>query len=61
VPVWRCAHDCLGADIAAGAGTAFDDEWLSEPFGQPLADQTRQDVADPPGGKPTIQRTGCDG
>src|SRR5262249_41672886 len=45
VAVRRCAHDRLGADIAARAGSILDDERLTEPLRQPLTHQTRDDVA----------------
>src|SRR5258708_938169 len=45
VAVRRCAHDRLGADIAAAARSVLDDEWLAEPPRQPLTHQTRDDVA----------------
>jgi hypothetical protein len=34
----------LCADIAAGTGPVLDDELLTEPLRQPLADQARRDV-----------------
>src|SRR5215470_7304102 len=45
VAVRRCAHDRLGADIAARAWSILDDEWLTEPLRQPLTHQKRDDVA----------------
>src|SRR5262249_37646785 len=45
VAVRRCAHDRLGADIAARAWSILDDERLTEPLRQPLTHQTRDDVA----------------
>ena len=54
-------HDCLGGDIAAGARTVLDNEWLAEPLRQPLADQARNDVGDAASGKADDQRTGRDG
>jgi hypothetical protein len=32
IAVRRCAHDRLGADIAAGSRSVLDDEWLAEAF-----------------------------
>ena len=55
-------YDRLGTDVAAGARPVVDDEWLTEPLRQPLADQARDDVG--PARRletPTIQRTGRDG
>src|SRR5262245_32687065 len=40
VAVRRCAHDRLGADIAARAWSILDDERLTEPLRQPLTHQT---------------------
>ena len=39
VAVRRRIHDILGADRAAGAGSALDQELLAEPVRQPLCDQ----------------------
>src|SRR5262249_6957526 len=39
-----CAYDRLGGNIAAGARAVLDNEWLAEPFRQPLADQPCNDV-----------------
>jgi hypothetical protein len=44
VAVRRCAHDGLGADIAAAARPVLDHEWLAKPLRQPLTDQTGDDV-----------------
>jgi hypothetical protein len=44
VAVRRRADGDFGGDIAGGAGPVLDDEWLSEPLGQPLADEAREDV-----------------
>jgi hypothetical protein len=44
VPSGGCVHHGLGADVAAGARPVLDDEGLTQPFGQPLADQPRGDV-----------------
>ena len=55
VAVRRRMHDRLGAEVAAGARSVLDDELLAEPLGQALTDQPRPD---PPGGAPTIKRTG---
>ena len=44
VAVRRRAHGHFGADVGGGAGPVLDDEWLSEPLGQPLADEAREDV-----------------
>src|SRR5262249_27664010 len=41
---WR-THDRLGGQSATGTHTILDDEWLAELLRQPLADQTREDVA----------------
>src|SRR5262249_46420124 len=41
---WR-THDPLGGESATGTHTILDDEWLAELLRQPLADQTREDVA----------------
>jgi hypothetical protein len=38
------AHDRLGGDIAAGARSVFNNERLTEPFRQRLADQPCNDV-----------------
>ena len=38
------AHDCLSADIAAGAGTIFNDELLTQPLRQPLPHEPRSNV-----------------
>ena len=54
-------HDRLGGNIAAGARAVFNDEWLTTALRQPLTDQPREDITGPPGGKPTIKRTGRDG
>src|SRR5215510_8003219 len=51
VAVRRCAHDRLGADIAARAWSILDDERLTEPLRQPLTDQARDDVSWAAGGK----------
>jgi hypothetical protein len=44
VSVGRRTHHRLGGDIAGGARSILDDEWLTEPFRQPLTDQARDDV-----------------
>src|SRR6516225_6603047 len=44
IAVGSRAHDCFGADIAAGAGTIFNDELLTQPLRQPLPDQPRSNV-----------------
>src|SRR5438552_13752596 len=44
VAVRGCAHDRLGADVAAAAWPVLDDEWLAESLRQPLSHQTRGDV-----------------
>src|SRR5262249_30045848 len=47
----RRAHDRLGRDIGARARSVLDDEWLAEPFLQPLSDQARADVGGAAGGE----------
>src|SRR5580700_3025145 len=48
----RCGlHHCLGRDIASGAGSVLNDEWLTKPLGQPLSQQAREDVGRAAGGK----------
>ena len=49
VAVRRRIHDCLGGDIAAGAGAVLDDELLAEPLRQALTHEPRQDVGDTAG------------
>jgi hypothetical protein len=44
IAVRRCAHDRLGADIAAGSRSVLDHEWLAEALRQPLSDQARDGV-----------------
>jgi hypothetical protein len=44
IAVRRCAHDRLGADIAAGSRSVLDDEWLAEALRQPLSHQARDGV-----------------
>jgi hypothetical protein len=44
VAIGRRAHRGLGADVAAGAGPALDNECLAKPFGEPLRHQPRRDV-----------------
>jgi hypothetical protein len=44
-------HHCLSADVAAGAGTVFDDELLTKLYRQPLAYQAGENVGCAPGGK----------
>jgi hypothetical protein len=44
VAVRRCAHDRLGADIAAAARSVLDNKLLAEPLRQPLTHRTRDDV-----------------
>src|SRR6266849_2060212 len=44
-------RDRIGADIASGTRSVLDDELLAEPLRQPLAHQTRNDVA-PAAGRP---------
>src|SRR3954447_8800745 len=44
VPVRRSIRDRLRREIAAGAGPAFDHEWLPELFRQMLAEETRQHI-----------------
>jgi hypothetical protein len=51
VTVGRRSDDDLGGDIAAGPSTVLDHERLTEPLRQPLARQTREDVAPSSGGK----------
>src|SRR5262249_32970597 len=43
--VRRCPHDAFGADIAAGARSVLDDEWLGEPLRQRLTHEPRDGVA----------------
>src|SRR5882757_5477643 len=40
----RCMHDGFGGDIAAGAGSVVDNEWLAEPVRKPLCYDARLDV-----------------
>src|SRR5262249_4261866 len=44
VAIGRRAHDRLGGDIAASTRPVLDDDWPAEPFRQPLAHQTCDDV-----------------
>jgi hypothetical protein len=44
IAVRRRTHDRLGANIAAATRPVFNDEWLAEPFRQPLTQQARIDV-----------------
>src|SRR6516225_10076680 len=44
-------HHCLSADVAAGAGTVFDDESLTKLYRQPLAYQAGENVGCASGGK----------
>src|SRR5215470_13196498 len=44
IAVRRCAHDRLGAYIAAGSRSVLDDEWLAEALRQPLSHQARDGV-----------------
>ena len=44
------AHRSLGRDVPAGAGPVLDQEWLAEPFRQPLTEQARRDVGAAAGG-----------
>jgi hypothetical protein len=44
IAVRRCAHDRLGADIAAGSRSVLDHEWLAEALRQPLSHQARDGV-----------------
>ena len=50
ISVPRRAHDGLGGDIAGRARTVLNDEWLSEPFRQPLTHEACDDVAHTAGG-----------
>jgi DNA invertase Pin-like site-specific DNA recombinase len=58
IPIRGRLHDRLRADRAAPSWPVFDDEGLAQSLRQPLADQTRGDIAPTPGGAPTIMRTG---
>src|SRR5262249_22259892 len=44
VAIGRRARDRLRGDIAASTPPVLDDEWPAEPFRQPLAHQTCDDV-----------------
>ena len=44
VAVRRRSYDQFGGDIAAGARSVFDDDWLTEPFRQSLSHEARDDV-----------------
>src|SRR5262249_42069580 len=44
VAVRRCAHDRLGADIAAATRSVLDDELLAQALRQPLTHQASEDV-----------------
>jgi hypothetical protein len=44
------AHDRLGTDVATRARAVLDDEWLPEPFREPLTQQTCKDVGSATGG-----------
>ena len=44
VAVGRRAHDRFGADVAGAAGPVVDDDGLTEPLREPLADQAREHV-----------------
>src|SRR5207244_328799 len=45
VPVTRCTHYGLGADVVATTRPVLNDELLTEPLGKPLSDQAGEDVA----------------
>src|SRR5215216_722596 len=51
VTVRRRVHDRLGGEVAAGAQPVLNDEWLAEPFREPLTDQAGEDVVRTAGGK----------
>src|SRR5262249_39255061 len=44
-------HDCLGGDIGGCARPVLNDEWLTEPLREPLADQARGDIEPAAGSK----------
>src|SRR5215510_2827538 len=50
IAVRGSAHTCLGADIAGGARSVFDDEGLAEALRQPFSYQARDDVRRVAGG-----------
>src|SRR5262249_48042176 len=45
ITVSGCTHDCFGSNIARCTRPVFNDEWLAEPLGEPLAYQPCKDVA----------------
>jgi len=51
VAIRWCSDDRLGADIAAGTRSIFDNEWLAQPLGKPLSQQARENVIWSAGGK----------
>src|SRR5262249_36813079 len=51
VAVRRCLHHRLGADVAAGARPVVDEELLTKTLRQPLAEEPRDDVGPPTGGR----------
>src|SRR2546428_14104145 len=51
VAIRRRTHDNLGGDIAAGARAVLDDELLTEPLGQRLSHNARDDIDRLSGGK----------
>src|SRR5262252_1271301 len=58
VAVRRCAHDRLGANIAARAWSILDDERWTEPLRQPLTIRRATMSLEPAGANATMMRTG---
>src|SRR3984893_14182320 len=58
IAVRRCPHDAFGTDIAAGARSVLNDEWLPEPLRQRLAYEARDGVGCLAGRKGATIRTG---
>src|SRR5262249_6661702 len=44
ITVRRSSYDIFGGDVAAEAWSVLDYEWLTEPLGQPLAQEASDDV-----------------
>src|SRR5712671_3835505 len=51
IAVWWRTHDRVSGQTAGSTPSIFDDEWLAEPFRQPLTHQTREDVKRAAGAK----------
>ena len=58
IAVWLRVGHGLGGDIGGGARPVFDYKGLPEPFREPLANQSRENVRWPPAENPTIICTG---